>query len=324
MVLTGQAHGKLLLFGEHAVVHGFPATGLTLPLSTRIHLSCDPDLRPDTENQAGVVEPLIPYMGPEVLGLWHKHDWHVRVESDVPMGCGLGSSAALTGALARAWALGLPHLAAQDTWRMAHQAERYFHGKPSGVDTTLALGQGLVTCQRVTTSMLKTEPCDIGPFALVVGVLPRTRTTRDLVQQVNHQLKTKPDATQAILAELGDLAVLPSVTERVWTVLGDRANRAQILLQRLGLSTPPLDQTLDTGLAAGACGGKLSGAGGGGAFVLFCQNTDSAKEVARALGTQPASENSVDPLHVSIYHWDGHALRASASPTSRSAEDAEV
>ena len=29
MVLTGQAHGKLLLFGEHAVVHGFAATGLT-------------------------------------------------------------------------------------------------------------------------------------------------------------------------------------------------------------------------------------------------------------------------------------------------------
>ena len=315
MVLTGQAHGKLLLFGEHAVVHGFPATGLTLPLRTCIHLSCDTDASSTVPNQAEVVKPLIPYMGPEVLGLWHEHDWHVRVESDIPMGGGLGSSAALTGALAHALAQGLPHLPAQHIGRMAHQAERHFHGHPSGVDTALALGQGLVTFKRVTTSILKTESCDIGPFAMVVGVLPRTRTTRDLVDHVSHQLKTKHDATLSVLSELGDLAVLPSVTERAWTVLGDRANQAQILLKRLGLSTSTLDRTLAAGLAAGAYGGKLSGAGGGGAFVLFCQDRDSAQEVARAVASDRASEQSASPLQAHIYSWDEHTLHASDGTT---------
>lgn len=315
MVLSGRAHGKLILFGEHAVVHGFPATGLTLPLSTRIHLSCEADSIPKVENQAGVIKPLIPYMGPEVLGLWHEHDWHVRVKSDVPMSCGLGSSAALTGALAHAWAQGLPHLPAQDTWRMAHQAERYFHGQPSGVDTALALGQGLVTFQHATTSMLKTESCNISPFTMVVGILPRTQSTRTLVNHVNHQLKTEHDATLSLLAELGDLAVLPSVTDEAWTVLGDRANQAQILLQRLGLSTPALDHSLAAGLSAGAYGGKLSGAGGGGAFVLFCQDTDSACEVARAVTAHSVSEQNPCPLQAHIYSWDGHILHNSGDPT---------
>jgi mevalonate kinase len=184
---------------------------------------------------------------------------------------------------------------------MAHQAERYFHGHPSGVDTALALGAGLVTFRRINASFLRTEPCSLGPFAMVVGMVPRTTCTRDLVAHVQNQIQVDRNSTLALLSQLGNLAVLPEVTESAWTELGDRANEAQALLRTLGVSTSRLDRILSAGLAAGANGGKLSGAGGGGAFVLFCKDAASAREVARAV-------DECDPCRTHTYQWDGRAL----------------
>ncbi|MCF7972764.1 MAG: mevalonate kinase [Phycisphaerae bacterium] len=309
MVLNGQAHGKLLLFGEHAVVHGFPALGLTLPLRTQVCLSPDSDIPLNGPDHASLVARLVPYMGPGALHLWRSQTWHVRVDSNVPMGCGLGSSAALTGALARAVAHGMTEKRPESIRRMAHQAERHFHGRPSGVDTALALGEGLVTFHRIDAAVLKTEPCTIGPFAMVVGTLPRTHSTRDMVNHIQDQLASNRDTTLARLSRLGSLAVLPDVTESAWTLLGDRANEAHTLLRSLGVSTPALDRALSIGRAAGACGGKLSGAGGGGAFVLFCKDVTCARQVELAV-TQSSE------CHTHTYQWDGQGLVTTGDKTS--------
>jgi len=309
MVLNGAAHGKLLLFGEHAVVHGYPALGLSLPMRTHVCMSPQGDTPLDTQDQAPLVAPLVPYMGPTAGGLWRQQTWHVRIDSNVPMGCGLGSSAALTGALARAFASGMANPQSDAIWRMAHQAESFFHGNPSGVDTALALGEGLVACFPVHQTLPKTVPCAISAFAMVVGFVPRTTNTRDLVAHVQNQIRIRRNTTLAMLSQLGNLAVLPDVTEPAWALLGDRANKAQALLWTLGLSTPALDEILSTGQAAGACGGKLSGAGGGGAFVLFCKNLASAHEVALAVSPYCTRQ-------ATIYQWDGHGVLTFGEGTS--------
>ena len=65
--------------------------------------------------------------------------------------------------------------------------------------------------------------------------------------------------------------------------LGRLAGEAQELLAALGVSTPALDRILEAGRAAGALGGKLSGAGGGGAFFLVCSDEDTAGRVRQAI-----------------------------------------
>ncbi len=310
MVLTGQAHGKLLLFGEHAVVHGFPALGLTLPFSTCLKLSHPEKNKkptsPSSSQDIERLETLVSYMGQKAQALWKQWPWHVQIRSNVPMACGLGSSAALTGALARTLA---QDASPRMIWHMAHQAEHYFHGRPSGVDTALALGNGLIAVTPMAHELPELRPCSAGPFAMVVGTVPRERSTRDLVSQVRHQVQTDRRRTLAILEELGQLALWPDAFDDAFAILGRRANQAQILLHRLGLSTPALDRGLQTGLSAGACGGKLSGAGGGGAFILFCENRASATEVAGAIGPDCTCQPS-------IYKWDGHALLATGGKDS--------
>ena len=65
--------------------------------------------------------------------------------------------------------------------------------------------------------------------------------------------------------------------------LGGLAERAHRELERLGLSTPELEDLLEAGARAGAVGGKLSGAGGGGAFYLVARTSEAAHQVSRAV-----------------------------------------
>jgi mevalonate kinase len=315
MVLNGQAHGKLLLFGEHAVVQGFPALGLTLPLRTRVWLShandtlTGSDVPRSTPAHTQLIQTLVPYMGDRARAVWQQRDWHAHIQSDVPQGRGLGSSAALTGAVARTFAQGIqPSVSPRTLWRMAHQAERKYHGHPSGVDTALALGSGLIAVTPVQDGLPHLRACVASPFALVVGTLPRDKETYGLVQQVRNQVQTQGQKTRDILERLGRLAMVPPTLQNASAILGDRANEAHGLLQTLGLSTPALDQSLLTGLAAGAHGGKLSGAGGGGAFVLFCRDQDTAHTVRDAIVERFQLATPSDRPHLMIFQWQGHSL----------------
>jgi mevalonate kinase len=315
MVLNGQAHGKLLLFGEHAVVQGFPALGLTLPLSTRVWLSHAGDTATTSDVPCSMpahtehILALIPYLGETARTLWQQHACQAHIESNVPQGRGLGSTAALTGAVARAFAQGIRPPMSQDAlWGMAHQAERRFHGHPSGVDTALALGSGLIAVTPVKDGLPELHACAADPFALVVGTLPRTSDTHRLVQQIRSQVKTHERNTLGLLRRLGHLAVIPRTLQNAGAVLGSRANEAHSLLQTLGLSTPALDESLVAGLAAGAYGGKLSGAGGGGAFVLFCRDQDTAHTVSDAIVEQFQHAATQGRPQVMIFQWHEHNL----------------
>ncbi len=304
MELIGRAQGKLLLLGEHAVVYGHPALGMTLPLTTQVRLRIQEGVAPDHEIQAMVTR-LVSYMAPAVQDLWQRHPWQVEITSDVPIACGLGSSAALCGALARALAQGIsPDPDEDEICRWAHQAERYFHGRPSGVDTALSLERGLSVFDPQSQML---QPCSSDPFGLIVGSVMRQSNTRTLVQQVHDAYHDPQGQSRYWIDFLGEITrqVIDGIAEGQspqW--LGQQMNRAHRALQTLGLSTPLLDQLLEWGLQAGGCGGKLSGAGGGGAFVLVCAKVAEVTMILQRL-QQRAGDHL---LLLRGYYWDGQGL----------------
>jgi len=313
MELSGQARGKLLLFGEHAVVYGHPALGLSLPLTTRMVLT-ERAGAGDSENTR-LLTRLVQHWDPRHRENWHRSSWDIRIQSTVPMNCGFGSSAALTGALARAWSQTLsPAPDDHGLWQLAHQAEREFHGRPSGVDTALALGNGLIAFTRCPDDPddrphMRTVPSS--PFALVTGSLPRNTDAKTLIAGIHGQRNQRPGVTQRRLSRLGDLASeaiaqMENAGPDRAAHLGRLARDAQEILHDLGLSTPPLDEILKIGMDAGACGGKLSGAGGGGAFVLFCRTPEDACRVCHAIVQQGPDVSA----NMQAYHWNGETLQA--------------
>ncbi|TVR72946.1 MAG: mevalonate kinase [Spirochaetaceae bacterium] len=299
------APGKLLLFGEHAAVYGYPAVGIALDRGLSLTFTprraggpkgetrcrwrmkmqghADPTVALDEERFSHHLE--------EALGRYGRAGAHlppgdITLYPDLPLGSGFGSSAALCTALARlAWeSAPEPEL----LWRFAHDLEKYFHGTPSGIDTGLsALGGTQAFHFSVSGALPSASPCVLPAMHLVAGSIPREKDTLTLVAGVRRRLEERTAETESLLRTLGETSssVIREANrgESSLARFGEAMNVAQEILQRLELSVPLLERILARGRKAGAAGAKLSGAGGGGAFYLACADGATARAVESAI-----------------------------------------
>jgi mevalonate kinase len=290
---VGVGRGKLILFGEHAAVYGYLAVGIPLDMRTRVELSPGthgwsfPGL---SANDAATVRGIFESMGAPHEGTT------VRVASTVPRGVGFGSSAALCVALAAALSgAGLPY--GRETWTLAHRAESLFHGTPSGIDTGLALLEGMRLFRPRPPDLPGEERLPDVTLHLVLGAVPRLSNTAALVASLRDRMRSGDATAHETVRELGRTAerARDAVTSggEVARELGELADRAQRLLAALGLSTPAMDALLARGRSLGALGGKLSGAGGGGAFYLVAPSAEAARRIASGLGTEVPGTRAV-------------------------------
>lgn len=230
----------------------------------------------------------------------------LEVRSQIPIGLGFGSSAALCAAAERALrhaprpatrdnaSAGTATPAPAAVWRGAHEREKVFHGTPSGADTGLAIhsGTGYLSWTPGAGGLPRYEPLAVSDMHLVVGAVPRRGDTKAQVATVAARMRAGDRATQDAVSGLGRC----SRTARALLLraplpadqLGAAANAAHRLLAGLGLADPLQERLLDAGRGAGACGGKLSGAGGGGAFFLVCRDAAAAAQVLAAVRDRAA------------------------------------
>lgn len=299
MERIGRGHAKLLLFGEHAAVYGFPSLGLGLPESTTITALPGagsgwrfPDLlEPDSKRFGEFIATASKFL-PELA----SGGGEIRISSTIPRGLGFGSSAALCVSLAEAFATGdgtSGDGTSPRAWSIAHRAEGFFHGKASGIDTGLSLFGGLRFFRPKPPGLPETGLLRSFPLHLVIGAVPRRASTATLIAALRERLLLNDEITVRLIEELGLIAKRAIVLfERgedasspggVGSHLGNLLEKAQIALRALGLGDPSIDLLLQAGIEAGAIGGKQSGAGGGGAFFLVFSSEASALAAAEAL-----------------------------------------
>lgn len=283
--LIGRATGKLLLFGEHAAVYGEPALGISLPWTAELRIT------PLSAAQYVACERLPPLPAALAAMLAEPPDpAEIEIRSRIPIGLGFGSSAALCVAAERALAGATPaEPAIAAVWSGAHEREKVFHGTPSGADTGLAAhpGVGFLCWPAAGSGLPRYESLPTAELHLVVGAVPRRGDTRAQVAAVARRLHGGDDATGDALRRLGQCSreahALMLQPRMPATALGALADAAHRMLTGLGLADPQQDRLLQAGRAAGAGGGKLSGAGCGGACYLVCGDTATAARVLEAI-----------------------------------------
>jgi len=299
VAILGSGRAKLLLFGEHAAVYGYPAVGLSLGtvLRVRLHPGSAEDWKIEGVQEEdgekilqvmGLIEQLA-YAGVEKP----RGGGRLLLESRIPRGLGFGSSASLCVALAAAVASQRGESDLRRIWEWAHRAEELFHGTPSGIDTGLALLGGLYSFRPDPPQIPEAEELKGVPLHLVVGAVPRKASAGALIGALREKVAGRDQGVEAILERLGRLAAAAAEILRTRRNqgegqsaardLGVLALEAQKILRGLDLSTPEMDRLLREGQARGALGGKLSGAGGGGAFFLICPDPGTARGAAAAL-----------------------------------------
>jgi mevalonate kinase len=287
--MTCVGYGKIILLGEHAVVYGYPALaaaldrGVTMaPVPTPAGGPLQLDIRAwDVAVTADDDHPVARAFAAiaDDLGAG-RPPLSLIGDAQLPAGAGLGSSAALAVAIARAMLTYLKRpIDFATLTRAAGASETLVHGRPSGVDVALAIAGGTGVFRRSTGL---TPLGSVPPLRVLVGPSGAPRSTAAMVERV--ALATRSLRDDPRLRELGTLtdSGTAALLAAELPTLGGAMNRAHELLTDLGVSTPQLDALCEAARQAGAYGAKLTGAGGGGAVIAIApRDRESAVLAAR-------------------------------------------
>lgn len=273
--MTAVGLGKIILLGEHAVVYGYPALAAALDRGVTIAAVPTPaggslridipawDLRVLATDDHPVSRALLAIC--DELGVGRPAVTLVG-DAQIPHSAGLGSSAALAVAVARALLAYQKRPASpKEVLAAANASEALMHGRASGVDVALAMAGGIGVFRK-TTGL---RPFPSVPLRVLVGPSGAARTTSAMVDKVADA--THASADDKRLRELGGLTDIgaAALVAKDLPALGAAMNRAHEILAGLGVSTEQLDSLCEAARVSGAHGAKLTGAGGGGAVIAI-------------------------------------------------------
>jgi mevalonate kinase len=312
---TASAPGKIILFGEHAVVHGQPAIAVPLTaVQATAHAAPGNGLTihaPDIDQTLHVTLEHDPASNPlhNALGYPAQVTLHaldcpppdltLTVHSTIPIASGLGSGAALATVLIRTLAAALGHpLADEQLNALVYEVEKRHHGTPSGIDNTVIVYQQpvyFVRGQPIETFHIQ------HPFTLVVADTGRSSPTHLAVSDVHKLYETDPARIGAIFAEIGAIARVArqAIEEGTIDALGLLMDENHALLRELTVSSDQLDRLCQAARDAGAWGAKLSGGGRGGNMIALGapHQAQSIAGALRAAGAAHTIQTHVLPEH---------------------------
>lgn len=308
---SASAPGKIILFGEHAVVYGRPA--IAAPVSqvkARAAVSAIPgglpgqvrivakDIGLDCDaSELGPAHPLAQAVlaTAERLGVSRLPALRLQISSTIPIAAGLGSGAAVSAAIARALSAFLGHPLPDDAVSsIAYQVDQTLHGTPSGIDNTVVTyAQPIWFVRGQPFELLRVRE----DFTLVIGNTGVSGPTGVVVGDVRRRWQAAPEAYERLFDEIGAIAAeaRAMIEQGSPAGLGPLISRNQAILQALDVSSPELDRLIEAALRAGASGAKLCGAGrGGNMFALV--DPDRAEAVSAALLEAGASHTIITTI----------------------------
>ncbi|MCC7355219.1 MAG: mevalonate kinase [Anaerolineae bacterium] len=296
MRAIASAPGKVILFGEHAVVYGRPA--IAVPVAqvrataevapgvpgSGLHLVAADLGRTVLLADAPADEPLaaIARLTLAHLGIETAPDTVVTVRSTIPIASGMGSGAAVSSALTRALAAYCGRtLATEEVSALVFEVDKLYHGTPSGIDNT-------VIAYEQPVYFVKGEPPQpfhiAHPFTLVIADTGIASPTKVAVGDVRRAWQADTDRYERLFDRIGEIVrrARRAIEHSNDDALGPLLDENHRLLQELGVSSPELDRLAEAARAAGARGAKLSGAGRGGNLIALVR-PDQAETVSAAL-----------------------------------------
>lgn len=289
----GKAHSKIILIGEHAVVYRKPAIAVPFPIEVTATVTARTDrdillsslyysgsINKAPEALQGItacIKRTLQYIGASDKGL------SIQLHSDIPLGRGLGSSAAVAVAAVRSlFAFFKTSLPKRTLMELVEVAEIYAHGKPSGIDMEAVSSEYPIWFQKDK----ETVPLRVGAtMHLIVADSGQTGDTRSAVQKVREAHRTKPLSLKSSLAQIETIAkkAKTALASGNMKELGKLMDANQKELKKMGVSDSKLNALIEASKAAGAYGAKLTGAGQGGCIIALARSQLQAEYISEIL-----------------------------------------
>lgn len=298
MKVTVSAPGKVFLLGEHTVVYGKPA--LLAAIDKRLYVSVEQN----RENKTRIVCTEDKALIEKGLDLFKKSfpretapPFSVTITSELPTGCGFGSSAAVSAAL-----MGALLKAVKDVWNpqkineLAYELEKITHGTPSGADNSTVVFGGLVWYRKEFDFLksiwsLPVSAYHMPPFVFIDSGKP-IETTKEMVDEVARFRKSHPNKCEMILTDQENqtkeilLALKTKDSLRLKQAIKQGEHNLE-LLGVVGIYAEKIIRAVEAvGGAAKICGGGGRKKGSG-MILCYHEKPEQVTPLVRQFGLEP-------------------------------------
>ena len=304
MIFTAKAPGKIIIAGEHFVVHGSFALAAAIDRGVTVHASLS-DQSSISSKKLGLTAELpnkIPYkltplakaLKATLNYLEENRKVKIEMESDLPFSAGLGSSAAGSIALVAAASSALGHtLKKEEIINLAMVSEKIIHGNPSGIDPSISTQGGVILFKKgISQRPLKLKT----PIDFIVCFSGSGQSTSKMIRKFSQTKYINPSTFKALTdssSKLVEIAASALINGDI-NLLASILNFNHAVLSSLGVSSKRLDVLVESTLKAGCLGAKMTGGGGGGCIIALPR----AGEVDDVL--KKISKNTIEAWKVSI------------------------
>lgn len=305
--ISVSAPGKLMLFGEHAVVYGSPC--IVTAVNQRVYVSIKktgdarininaPGLQID--NYSLNVSDLghidypkdVRFVLKAIEIFFKKYNvesgLNIYTKSDFSSLFGFGSSSAVTvcmvKALAEIFDIQVDNKALFD---ISYETVLEIQGVGSGFDIAAAVWGGTIYFVRGGKVI---RPLKISDPSLIVGYTGIKADTTTLVQKVSKLYNSHKKNIDEIFTSIKMVVdnAKTALLNTDYPKLGELMDKNQSLLEKLSVSSIELDNLINSAKQAGALGAKLSGAGGGDCMIALADKSkilEIRKAIEKSDGT---------------------------------------
>jgi mevalonate kinase len=294
----GSGFGKVILFGEHFVVHGVSgivsAIDLTVDAEVK-KIGKGINVKDERKGAKGYTETKktqqkesIERMLKDMRLDSSKISLEILLGGNLPGFSGIGASAASSVAIARAIAEEFEmNLSDERINEIAYEAEKAYAGTPSGIDNTAATFGGLIWFKKNLGGGPNTiERLNIKkPVEIVMGDTGVVADTKAMVDGVAERKKKNPEKYNPLFTQAEELAfeARKALEKSDLKKVGKLMNGNHRLLQEIEVSCRELDYLVNLVREQGAFGAKMTGGGGGGCMVALTPGKELQETVATAM-----------------------------------------
>ena len=291
MTSIAKAPGKIILFGEHFVVYQNKAilgainkyatvtTEKTNTDNILISSSLGQSSIQKDEDVSNVEKKFRPffYIAKQVI---EKNNFEkgitIKIESDIPIGAGLGSSSACCVAAAASILNLFNDTDEKEVLELAINAEKTIFPNTSGADCTVSVSGGIIEYQKEKGfSKIETE----NEFNFIIIDSEQVHSTDKVVERVRKFKENNSDVFTELCSEEERLIAkaLDSMKKNDLETIGKCMAQNQMFLEQIGVSNDEL-LSITKEIEKITFGAKITGAGDGGCIIALTQKDDDLSE----------------------------------------------
>jgi len=279
------APGKVILFGEHFVVYGVKAILCSINKRVTVTAEKTSERKISINSKIGKLElepnkpiseinsPLKPFYYLANKSIENKDSGiRIQIDSEIPLGAGLGSSSACCVAGAAAIFKLFGNISREEVLKLAIEAERTIFENTSGADCTVCTYGGIMEYDKNKGfKKIEHEP----NFQLVIINSNMEHSTQSMVSKVK-EFENKNKEEFSKLSNLESKLVedvLKLVKENKIQEIGQKMNQNQEYLENIGISNKELTKMIKIGQES-SFGAKITGSGGGGCIFALTNESN--------------------------------------------------